>query len=171
MTQSTAVVPQPARLHLREKYSAIILLIIGVVYLAVWLISIFSETTGFVQVNEKQISMNTAELLNHIRTLLIIIFSIGGGFGLFRLRRFGWILANVIFLLFLTIVSGGIYQALKLADTTLIVIACTGATVLLLAVIFLWLPSARLRLSITRSDMITAAALSVVMTAFYLLAQ
>ncbi len=171
MTASVREIQQPARLNPGGKFSAILLLIIGVVYLLVWLVSVFSETTGFVQMDDKRISMNTAEFLNHLRTILIIVFSVAGSLALFKLRKSGWVMANAVFLLFLTIVSGGFYQAIKLGDTTLIAIAGSGILVLLAALVFLWLPAARMRLAVTRSTMFIAVALSAGTIAFYLFLQ
>jgi len=154
-----------------EKFSAILLLVAGFVYLALWLISIFSETTSFINKADDKVSMNLSELLSHIRTVITIGLALGGGFLIFRKRRPGWIMGIVVLILLLIICSGTLYQAIKLKEPILIGVTSTTWLILLLSIVFLLIPSARKKFNITKPTIITATLLASLLAILYFFVQ
>ena len=154
-----------------EKFSAILLLVAGFIYLALWLISIFSETTSFINISEDKVSMNMSELLSHIRTIITIGLALGGGFLIFRYSRPGWVMGMVVLILLLVICSGTFYQAFKLKEPTAIAITAGGWIILLLSILFLTIPSTLKKFNITKHTIITAAVLALILATFYFFIQ
>ena len=154
-----------------EKFSAILLLVAGFIYLALWLISIFSETTSFINMKDDKVSMNLAELLSHIRTVITIGLALGGGFLILRKSRPGWIMGIVVLILLLIICSGTFYQAFKLKEPLAIAITATALMILLLSIVFLTIPSALKKFNVTRPTIITAAVLALILATFYFFIQ
>jgi hypothetical protein len=162
-----------ANLHMPryEKFSAILLLVAGFIYLALWLISIFSETTSFINKSEDKVSMNISELLSHIRTIITIGLALGGGFLIFRNSRTGWVMGIVVLTLLLIICSGACYQAFKLREPIPIAITATAWLILLLSIVFLNIPSSLKKFNITKHTIITAAVLALILATFYFFIQ
>jgi lysylphosphatidylglycerol synthetase-like protein (DUF2156 family) len=154
-----------------EKFSASLLLVAGFIYLALWLISIFSETTSFINVADDKVSMNMSELLSHIRTVITIGLALGGGFLILRRSRAGWVMGIIVLILLLIISSGTVYQAIKLKEPALIAIATTCWLILLLSIVFLALPSVRQKFHINKPLTITATLLSFLLAVFYFFVQ
>ena len=150
-----------------EKFSAVLLLIAGFFYLALWIVSVFSETSAFVKLENDKISMKTSELLSHIRTVITILFSVAGGWLLFKKNKWGWILGLTVLLLLLIICSGAVYQAINLDEPFLMAIAGTCWLILFVALLFLLLPPARRKLGINKPAIVTAGLFSVFLIMFY----
>ena len=159
------------RLPRYEKFSAILLLVAGFVYLALWLISIFSETTSFINMSGDKVSMNLSELLGHIRTVITIGLALGGGFLIFRNSRPGWIMGMVVLILLLIICSGTFYQAFKLKEPILISVTATAWLILLLSMVFLLIPSARKKFNINKPTIIISTVLAFILAMFYFFVQ
>jgi hypothetical protein len=155
----------------KEKYSATILLLIGVVYLVLWIISIFSETSSFVTVENDKVAISKSELLSHTRTLLTIVFALGGSFLLFKGHRVGWMLALSVLVLFFLICSGGLYQAIKLREATLLTIAAAVWLILFIGIVLLLLPVTRTKLRITKKVVISGVILAFFLCLFYFFVQ
>ena len=154
-----------------EKFSAILLLVAGFVYLALWLISIFSETTPSIYITDDKVSMKMSELLSHIRTLITIGLALGGGFLILRRKPAGWVMGMVVLILLLVISSGTVYQSLKLEEPALIAIAATCWLIILLSIILLILPATRRKFRLNQANIITASILSLVLAMFYFFVQ
>lgn len=88
----------------KEIFSATLVLIIGIIYLAAQADSFFSIGSTTVKGDTIQLSKN--ELFSHVRSIVTIVFCIMGGILLLRIKRLGWILSQSMLLLFLTIASG-----------------------------------------------------------------
>jgi magnesium-transporting ATPase (P-type) len=159
------------RLPRYEKFSAVLLLVAGFIYLALWLISIFSETTSFINMTDNKVSMNLSELLSHIRTVITIGLALGGGFLIFINSRPGWVMGIVVLILFLIICSGAFYQAFKLKEPISITITATAWLILLLSIVFLTIPSSLKKFNITKPTIITATMLALILATFYFFIQ
>ncbi len=155
----------------KDRYVIGLLFIIGTVYLVTWLISIFSETGSFVNVEQGNLTMSLSELLNHVRTVLTIIFSLAGAIFLIRGSRSGIVAGTAIFALFLVIVSGGLYQAIQLGEVWLLGYALLAFLILLTGLIFLWLPTTSRRLGVTRKTRMLAVGMSIFLALFYFVVQ
>jgi len=154
-----------------EKFSAVLLLVAGFIYLALWMISIFSETTSFINMADNKVSMNLSELLSHIRTVITICLALGGGFLIFRNSRPGWIMGIVVLILLLIICSGALYQAFNLKEPIPIAMTATAWLILLLSIIFLTIPSSLKKFNITKTTIITATVLALILVTFYFFVQ
>jgi lysylphosphatidylglycerol synthetase-like protein (DUF2156 family) len=159
------------RLSPYQKFSAILLLVAGFIYLALWLVSIFSEKTSFINVTDDKVSMKMSEFLSHIRTIITIVLALGGGFLILRKRRAGWIMGMVVLILLLIISGGTCYQAFKLKEPVLIAIATIFWLMILLSIAFLVRPSARQKFNINKTAITIAVSLSVLLATFYFFVQ
>jgi Ca2+/Na+ antiporter len=155
----------------QERYVIGLLSLIGIVYLILWLVSIFSDTASFVNIEEDKMSMSVSELLNHIRTLLTIALSLGGAVLLIRGSRLGIATGTSVLSLFVVIVSGGLYQALKLGEFSLVIYAAIAFVILLLGLIFLWIPTTSRRLAVNRNTRVLAVGMSIFFGLFYFFVQ
>jgi hypothetical protein len=173
MTKDTISIEgnSPQALSWKEKYSSFLLLLLGIVYLVLWLISFLSETSGPVKLEGDKLTMSRSELLNHTRTFLTIAFSIPGSLLLLKRHRIGWILGLPVYLVFLGIVSGGVYQAVILREPVFIMIAAIGWIILFVGLIFLILKHARTIFRVTRFALATTLLLAGLLAAFYFVFQ
>lgn len=154
-----------------ERFTASLLLVAGIAYLALWVISIFSETSSFVHFDNDKISLNRSDLLAHLRTLIIVVLSIGGSVLLFRRQRAGWLMSTVVLILFLVICSGGMYQAVKLNEAPLIAAAGFAWFILFLSLLFLMVAATRRKFRIGSSILLTTLLLSACLGLFYFFVQ
>jgi hypothetical protein len=164
-TMKTPPVPR------KEKFSAILLLLIGTVYLVVWIVSILSETASFLTVNDDKVAISKSELFSHARTIITILLSLVAAVGLFRKRRIGWIFGSAILILFFLICSGGLYQALMLGDIAPIAVAGTAWLTLITGIAILWISSTRARLNVTRPAVLTSLVITILLGLFYFFVQ
>ena len=155
------------KLTWKEKYSAILLMTIGLIYLLVWIISIFSETTGFIRIEDDKLSMSKSELLSHVRTLLTIFFCVSGGMLIFRKQKTGLVFGIAVLVLFIIICCGGLYQAIKIQESRLVLFASTGVIILLTGLIFLLLPSVRKKLNANKATLPAGFGLAIALGLFY----
>jgi len=132
------------KLTWREKFAAIMLIMIGFVYAAIQVMNIASSRAGGYSANESAIIINRGELLSDFKTYAIIFFSIIAGLFLIRQKRLGWILGIPVLLLFAFLSAAGlfIYVSATIFDNTFILLLI-AFVVLASSVIFLLLPSAR----------------------------
>lgn len=91
----------------REYAVAILLLLIGAVYLILQMISVFRGDGNALSTDQESIHLNKYALLNEIRTYLTIGSCIAGAILLIRQQRWGWILCLSMLLLFLVIAVSG----------------------------------------------------------------
>ena len=111
--------------------------------------------------------MNKSDLLSHLRTFITICLSIVGGFLIFRKKRLGWILGNTVLILLLIICSGGLYQAIKLNDTSLMLIAGLAWSVLFGALLVLLVPRTRKKFAVNATTLIFTFAFATLLGLFY----
>jgi len=130
------------RLNGREVFSGILLLFISSVYLFILLNEWFTTYGDAWRAIKGMIQVNTEELKMTIRRLFVIVLGITGGILLLRLRRTGWIISfptltfHTALALYLFINS-----FVLLTIDLLFMFICVGILLLLLATLFLLLPS------------------------------
>ena len=88
----------------KEIFSASLLLLIGVIYLAAQADSLFSIGSTTVKGDTIQLSKN--EVLSHLRSIVMIVLCLTGGILLLKIKQAGWIISQSLVLLLLTIASG-----------------------------------------------------------------
>lgn len=81
-------------------YPAVLLLVIGVVYLLLKIGSAISQPASFFIFNDENRRISTAELINEARTYIFIILGISGGILLLRQRPAGWVIAVPYFIVY-----------------------------------------------------------------------
>lgn len=167
-TQQTTV-PQPPVLKLswREKYVGILVLIVGIVYLLWQAIDFLSSKSGAYTVKEGAFNINTSELFNHIRSIISIILAITGGFLLLKGKRTGWVIGVAFLLLLLLIASGIMIAGYAIADNLSKIIGGTFVLLLLLALVFLLLPSARLKYKVGKRTYLPTVVLLLILAVLY----
>ena len=159
------------KLSWREKYAGILVLIIGIIYLLLQVIDFLSSKSNAYAIKDGAVQITTSELLNHARTILTIILSITGGLLLLKGKRAGWVI-GVPILLLLTLIAGGILFAnFKILDTLNKSVGITGVVILLLAVLFLLLPSARIKYKVGKRTYLPTFILLIALAAMYFFLQ
>ena len=78
----------------KEVYTACLILLIGVIYLAAQADSFFSIGSTTIKGDTIQLSKN--ELLSHTRTMITIVLCFAGGIMLFRRSEKGWIVSLAV---------------------------------------------------------------------------
>ncbi|WP_207513005.1 hypothetical protein [Longitalea luteola] len=140
------------KLSWKEKYAGILVLLISIVYLLMQLASVFSNRSSSYAIQNGSLVINKNELFSDLRTYSLILAGIIAGWCLLAGRRLGWML-GVPILLFITTVTGAmtVEQAMKLKRFDNSMIGFFVALFLLVwAIIFLLLPSARQKYRVSK---------------------
>lgn len=163
------VAPQPPVLKLswREKYAGILVLFIGFVYLAWQAIDFLSSKSGAYTVKDGSFNINTSELFNHIRSIVSIILALTGGFLLLKGKRVGWVIGVAFLLLLLIIASGIMIAGYAIADNQSKIIGGSFVCLLLMAFVFLLLPSARLKYKVGKRTYLPTVVLLLILAVLY----
>jgi hypothetical protein len=171
ITDTPAIQPPSNRPRTFERFSATLILLAGVVFLALWLISIFSERSAIVNVDNDKISLSRSDLLAHLRTVIIIFLSLAGSILIFRKRRAGWMMGTTVLILFLIICSGGLYQAIRLNDATLMFFAGFAWLILFFSLILLIVSPVRRKYGINAGTFRLTFILAAMLGLFYFFVQ
>ncbi|HEX6431984.1 MAG TPA: hypothetical protein VF008_30035 [Niastella sp.] len=141
------------KLSWKEKYAGTLVLLISIVYLLMQLAALFSNTSRPYDIQNGALVINKNEFLSDLKTYSVILAGIVAGWCLLTGKRLGWMLGLPI-LLFITAILGSIAieQALKVKkiDTSFIGFG-VGIFLLVLAIIFLLLPSARQKYRVSKA--------------------
>jgi len=154
----------------RENLIGILLLVVGITYLAVQALSIIRGDHSSVQSDSKSIHINRYAFLNEVRTYITIISCIAGGWLLLRQRRAGWIISMPMILLFTTIVLSGVMSFLhmKIYDFTFYVGIFAAAFMLFILGLHL---SLRNKYIVKKDDWIKVILLCLALALFYFVLQ
>jgi hypothetical protein len=140
------------KLSWREKYAGALVLLISIIYLLMQLAALLSNTSRPYDIQNGALVVDKNEFLSDVKTYSVILAGILAGWGLLTGKRLGWMLGLPI-LLFITAVIGSIavQQALKMKkiDNSFIGFG-VGIFLLILAIIFLLLPSARQKYRVSK---------------------
>ncbi len=130
------------KLNFREKFSAFVILSIGIIYLLLYIISFFQNESSLISESDNAISINKTAFLENLRIWINILFPLIGGMLMFKIKQAGWVISMGILPVFLMIVGGLIatVNALELFDLTAYVLY-SGALILALAFLFMLFPS------------------------------
>lgn len=156
----------------REKFAAILVLLIGILYLLWQVIDLSSTKSSAYMVKDDAILINKGELFIHIRSLLTILLGFAGGIFLWKGRTAGWMLSVPLLILFLVFAAGGLVELTKMRTFDAIFIFLTVCVaLLLLAVVFLFLPSARSTYRVGRITYLTTLVFLLILAAVYFFLQ
>lgn len=140
------------KLSWREKYAGILVLLISIIYLLMQLASVFSNRSVSYSIQNGSFVFDKNELFSDLRTWSLVLAGIIAGWCLLAGKRLGWMLGLPI-LLFITALVGTITveQAMKLKkfDNSMIAFG-VGIFLLVWAIIFLLLPSARQKYRVSK---------------------
>jgi hypothetical protein len=168
-TQQTQ--PPVLKLSWREKFAGILLLIIGLVYL-LWQASDFlSSKADAYTTKEGAIHISTSELMNHVRSIISILLAIAGGWLLLKGKRAGWVIAVPILLLLNAIAAGIMIANYSLTNTNNKIVGGSFVFLLLLALVFLLLPSARVKYKVGKLTYLPTLILLFFLVALYFFLQ
>lgn len=159
------------KLSWREKFAGILVLIIGIIYL-LWQVSDFaSSKAGAYAVKDGAIQITASEFLNHARTILTIILALTGGWLLLKGKRAGWVIGVSLLLLINAIAIGIMISGFSLTSTTEKAIGLVFLAIFLLALLFLLLPSARLKYKVGKRTYLPTLLLIVALVGLYFFLQ
>lgn len=154
----------------REKIPAWLLIVIGSIYLALWVFSTFLHERNLdTSPGSDKITISKDELIYHFRTMITFGSCLLGGIQLLRGKKIGWILSLIMLVIFSIICGGGLYQAITTQEAGLMAISGAGILVLLFLIVSLLFPSALRRLGIGKNDWIRLAVLFAVYSILYFL--
>jgi hypothetical protein len=140
------------KLSWREKYAGILVLLISIVFLLMQLASVFSNRSSAYSIQNGSFVFNKNELFSDLRTYSLVLAGIIAGWCLLKAKRLGWMLAMPI-LLFITAIIGTmtVEQVMKIKkfDNSMIGFGA-GIFLLVWAIIFLLLPSARQKYRVSK---------------------
>src|SRR5437016_3208404 len=133
------------KLSWREKYAGILVLLIGIISLLMQVANLTSNTSRPYSIQQGSLVIDKNELLGDIKTYLVIILGLLGGWLLLRSKRTGWVFGQLVLLLFTSIISLMVVDQFIKTKRFNTMLTASGAVIffLLLAVLFLFLPSAR----------------------------
>ena len=132
------------KLSWKEKYAALLILIMGILYALAQLVNHLSSKTSVATAENGKIVLNSGELMSNLYTYIYIVIALLTGILLLRGKTLGWIL-GLPFLLFFCIIAGSgvvTFIMLNVYDLSFIVVALLFF-LLLLAFIFLVRPAGR----------------------------
>lgn len=168
-TQQPLDQPQQPLLKLswREKYAGILVLIIGILYLIFQVFDFASSKAGAYAIKDGALQVSTGELLNHARTIFTILLAISGGLLLLNGKRAGWIIGLPILALLTLIVGGILAYNFRTTGNAQKIMGGAGLFILLLAILFLFLPSARKKYRVGKFTYLPTLVLLLVLAALY----
>lgn len=168
---ATPPISAPFKLSWREKYAGIMVLLMGLGYLVLFITEFTSTTiTGYTR-SEGKLQIDIHELLNHIRGVTIILLSIIGSWLLLKMKRAGWVISMAMLLLLSIIAGGFIAWNFKTATPTAKAVYFSGLALLLFAVLFLLLPSARKKYKVGKFTFLPTLLLLLVLAAMFFFLQ
>jgi hypothetical protein len=154
----------------REYIIAVFLLLAGLTYLVLQLISISRADSSTINADAEVIHINRYAFLNELRVYLTIACCITGGVLIMKLKKAGWILSLCMILLFTSISVGATINLFVLGIDDASRYLLLGASVLLLALLGLHL-SLHKKFVLKKNDWIKAILLCTSLGLFYFLLQ
>ncbi|MGN6418043.1 MAG: hypothetical protein ACTHMC_11160 [Pseudobacter sp.] len=127
----------------REKFAGIFILVLGLIFMILFVMELFTSRSSDVTSNADAITVNRAALFRHIRNITSILIAIAGALGLLRQKQLGWMLA-VPFLLIIGVIAGYfLYLTLTTGMGMMSIAPGIALLLVIMSLIFLLLPSAR----------------------------
>jgi hypothetical protein len=133
------------KLSWKEKYAGILVLFISIVFLLMQVASLFGERSGPYSIQNGTFVINKNEFFTDLKTYSLILAGIIAGWCLLKGKRLGWMLGLPILLFTIAIIGlTAAEQGMKVKkfDNSMIGFG-VAMFLILLAILFLLLPSAR----------------------------
>ena len=163
--------PPVLKLSWREKFAGILVLFIGIVYLLWQVIDFLSSKSNAYTVQDGAVHISTSELFNHMRSVVSILLALTGGWLLLKGKRAGWVIGVSLLLLLNVIAAGIMIAGYTVADNLNKIVGGVIVFFLLLALIFLLLPSARLKYKVGKRTYLPTLLLMLILVALYFFLQ
>jgi hypothetical protein len=128
-------------LNWKDRTVAFILILLGIIFLVLQIISIVSSRADAYSIHEKDIVLSRTDLTNDLRIYVTIAGSLAGGILLLLKKRWGWILSQPIMLLFLGLSVAAVYSACQGGQKMPLALALAGTAIVLLCVLHLFMPA------------------------------
>src|SRR5690606_40143169 len=81
------------KLNFSEKFSAFVILSIGIIYLLLYIISFFQNESSLISESDNAISINKTAFLENLRIWINILFPLIGGMLMFKIKQAGWVIS------------------------------------------------------------------------------
>jgi len=156
------------KLNWREKLAVCLLLVIGIFYLLLLIISIssgVSERNSSSQ--EDKIIVSKSEMLSNIRAVISFITCSLAAILLLKKQRLGWILGVPMMLIFIIIVTGLLIQAVSAEENFASGVLGSGLILLLLSFISLQSSASRKKFMVSRNSYLLTIGFSVLLGIIY----
>lgn len=156
------------KLNWREKFAAYLLLIVGILYLALWFVSIFSgvsnrSTSG----QEDKIIISKSEMLSNIRTIISFSVFLLAGILLLKKQRLGWIMGLSIILIYIIISTGILVQLIGSDENFVAGVLGFGLVLLVCSFIFLLPASTQKKFMVSRNSYLLTIGFSALLGIIY----
>ncbi|WP_315814424.1 hypothetical protein [Paraflavitalea speifideaquila] len=122
-------------------------------------------------VKEGAIQISTSELMNHVRSIVSIILALAGGWLLLKGKRAGWVISVPLLLLLNAIAAGIMIAGYNLTNTNNKIVGGVVVFILLLALVFLLLPSARVKYKVGKRTYLPTLILLLFLVGLYFFLQ
>ena len=125
----------------REKYAAILLLVISLFLLAWQVIELSSAYTDTYRTVQGAVLLSTKDVTDNLHTFLLILLGLVGSIQLLRKKLSGWVCSVPVLILYCLVAIYGLiaFSSMATFDLSFILII-TGVVLLLLAIAFLFFP-------------------------------
>lgn len=154
-------------LSCKQLFIGILVLLIGIIYLAAQADSFFS--VGSTRVKGDVIELSKNEILSHTRSILTILLCFTGAILFFKRRTGGWIITGSILLLLLVIALGILIN--NFSPTFSVGILGFAVLILFLALLFLFQKNMRIRYNVKKKSFGSMIILSGMLVVIYFVLQ
>jgi hypothetical protein len=156
------------KLGWKEKYSALILLIIGGFFLITQTIGFISSQSERFTSEGNKVSFNLTELTEDLKIYIVVIMAIVGGILLLKGKRLGWIIGLPVLVWYTILAANGIVMAIVLRTFDIsFLLVIVGFTILALAVTFLYTKSARTKYKVGKQTYLPTFLILLAIVAIY----
>lgn len=147
--------PEPEKLGWREKYAAMIIVLIGLFYLFLQVTNMVSSKAPKLDITTEKLVISRAELISDLKTWTYVLLGLGGGILLLLRKQLGWIFSVTLLVQLLIIFSGVVIDNAAIGlNALLLFFIGFSALILLSALVFLLLPAARVKYKVSRKTIL-----------------
>lgn len=146
---------EPVKLGWKEKYAAMIVLMVGLFYLFLQISNLLSSKAPKLDVTTEKLVISRAELISDLKTWFYVLLGMGGGILLLLRKKLGWIFAITLLVQLLIIFTGVIVDNAAIGlNGLLLFFLGFSAIILISALVFLLLPGALEKYRVSRKTIL-----------------
>lgn len=151
----------------RLLFVLVFMFLTGSIFLLLQIGSSFFGTSRSASVDNDTIVLNKNELFSDIRTIVTIVLSFAGGFGILRRRSFGWICSVPVLLLLLGLSSAGWLYLINTPFNSSYILVPIVTFLLLYSITSMALKSTRKQFQISQRDYLFTSILTLILAILY----